>query len=243
MVASLALALLLPAHAAVAQSPLAAGRVDIAIDVGAHAAPKAWSDTFEVPLYQESKRITTEYPARGGTFTSAAGHYRIWRQLTVGAGFSHFAGSGDAQITASVPHPFFDHQPRTVMGTASTRREEGVFYGTVGVRLSLSRAIYVSLDAGPAALNVHQSLVSEVTVTQTYPYDTAAFAKATVRDSARTAAGIYAGGGVTWMFSRHLGAGGVIQFTHARVKESVDNRTVSIDAGGVQGGGGLRLLF
>jgi len=243
MVTSLALALLLPAHAVVAQAPLAADRVEIAIDVGAQAAPKTWSDTFEVPLYQESKRITTEYPQRGGAFTSAAGRYRIWRRLTVGAGFSHFAGSGEAQITASVPHPFFDQQPRTVTGTASTRRKEGVFYGTVGVRLPLSRAIHVSVDAGPAALNVHQSLVSEITVTETYPYDTAGFDKATVRDSVRTAAGIYAGGGLTWMFSRHLGGGGVVQFTHARVKESIDQRTVSIDAGGLQGGGGLRLLF
>ena len=46
------------------------------------------------------------------------------------------------------------------------------------------------------------------------------------------------------MFSRRIGAGGLMQVTRARVKAPADGgRTVAVDAGGVQLGAGLRFLF
>jgi hypothetical protein len=48
---------------------------------------------------------------------------------------------------------------------------------------------------------------------------------------------------VVWLFSRNVGAGGIVQFTHAHVTLSVDGRSVPIDAGGLQGGGGMRFVF
>jgi len=82
-----------------------------------------------------------------------------------------------------------------------------------------------------------------VNFSETYPYDTAAFTSADVTESSRTAVGVYVGADVAWMFSQHVGAGGLAQFTRATVKENVGDRTVSIDAGGAQLGGGVRFVF
>jgi hypothetical protein len=242
MLAPIALALLLPAGSLVAQS-LSAERVDVSVDVGAQARPKPVADAFDAPLYQETEHVTTAYRAPTGTFVAAAGRYRIWKRLTVGVGFSTVSRDGAAAVTARVPHPFFDNQFRTVDGTAATRRDETAVFATIGWRVPLGKAVRLSVNAGPASLLVRQSLVTDVKVTEAYPFDTATFGSATIADSSRRAAGVYAGLDTSWMFAKHFGAGGVVQVTHARVRERAGDRTVSIDGGGAQGGAGLRLVF
>jgi hypothetical protein len=92
-------------------------------------------------------------------------------------------------------------------------------------------------------MTMKQQFVTGVNFSETYPYDTALFTSADVSESSRTAVGVYVGADVTWMFSQHLGAGGVVQFTRATVKQKVGDRTVSVDAGGAQAGGGVRFVF
>jgi hypothetical protein len=215
----------------------------IRVDAGAQTKPASLTDTFDVPLYTESERVTTAYPDRGGTFMSIAARDRLWKGLTIGAGVSTFARSGDADVVARVPHPFFDQQFRTVEGTARVRREEIATHVAAGWLLPLAGRVQLDVSAGPAFVHTHQAFVTGVQITETYPYDTAAFKSADVTDASRVATGAYAAVDVRWMFSSHVGAGGLVQFTHARVREKVGDRTISIDAGGVQGGGGLRLLF
>ena len=46
------------------------------------------------------------------------------------------------------------------------------------------------------------------------------------------------------MFTRHLGAGGIVQITRARARLAAGNdRTITVDAGGVQAGAGIRFFF
>jgi hypothetical protein len=49
---------------------------------------------------------------------------------------------------------------------------------------------------------------------------------------------------VFWMFSQQVGVGGLFRFARASVDlDTEDNRTVSVDAGGLYIGGGLRIVF
>lgn len=245
----IAAALLLAAGTASAQTaastPAAAkpARFELRFDAGVQGKPKSLSDRFEVPVYQEQERISVEYPDRGGTFTAIAGRYQVWKQWTVGIGVTHVARTADAAVQADVPHPFFDNQFRIVEGTASTRREETGISVTAGWRIPLSDRVHLVVSAGPAVVRVTQAFVTGITVTEAYPYDTASFATADVRDASRAGVGVYAGGDATWLFSKHFGAGGVVQFTHARVRLAAAERRVSVDAGGVQAGGGVRVVF
>lgn len=240
-----ALVLLIPAIPAHAQTaaPPAPARLQIGIDAGSQAKASAFTDAFDVPLYTQQEHVSTDYPSAGGLFTSVSARCRVWKQLTVGIGVSQFAHSGDVTVKAALPHPFFDDQPRNVEGTARARRQEVAVHPTVGWLIPISSRVQLAIAAGPSILQVKQALVTGVKFSETYPYDTALFTNAEVRDSSRSAVGVYAGADVSWMFSKHLGAGGIVQITRATVKEKTGDRTVSIDAGGVQGGGGLRIAF
>ena len=101
------------------------------------------------------------------------------------------------------------------------------------------------LSGGPSFFNVEQDLVTEVTVTETYPFDTARSRprKKTTRQ------GI--GGSVQRRRRRDVDVrqdGSASAGWSAIRARTVDldapgNRTVTVDAGGVYAGGGLRLLF
>jgi hypothetical protein len=238
----LAMTLLLSTQMAAAQTPATIPRIAVRIDAGAQTAPKAFADEFDVALYTEQEHVAIRYPGRGGPFFSAEGRYRVWKGLTIALGVSRFTRDTDAEITASVPHPFFDDRFRAVEGTTPVRREETATHVAAGWLLPLG-GVSLTVSAGPVFMSARQLLVSSVAIAETYPYDTADVGSAEANDARRRGTGVYAGADVAWMFSRHVGAGGIIQFTHAPVRQQVGDRTLSIDAGGLQGGGGIRFAF
>jgi hypothetical protein len=231
--------LLASAHASLAQT----ARFHVGIDIGTQARASSYSDAFDAPLYLENEHVTTGYNGAGGLFAAFSARYRLWKQMTAGVVVSAFSDTADATVEASLPHPFFDNTPRSIEGTANTKRQELSVSPTVGWILPLSSSVQLAVNGGPAVMTVKQQFVTGVKYSEAYPFDTATFTSADLTESSKTAVGVYAGADVDWMFSKHVGAGGVVQFTHATVKEHVGDRTVSIDVGGAQAGGGIRFVF
>lgn len=214
------------------------------ISGGIQATNHSFDDAFDLTLYTEPEHVEVNYPARSGLLIAGSGAYRLWRQLFVGAGATYYSASGDAQVTAQLPHPFFDNTYRTVEGTAPMTRSEAGAHLLLGWMLRPSRTVRVMLTGGPSYITANQPIVSEVMFTQTYPYDTAQFTGVKTTRNFRGAAGFNAGADVFWMFGRNVGAGGMVQFTHARVKAAANaGRSVSFDAGGGQVAAGLRYVF
>lgn len=85
-----------------------------------------------------------------------------------------------------------------------------------------------------------QDLVSDVTITQTYPYDTATFSGTTSTHRSASRIGFNAGADVTWRLRPRVGLGLGVSFSRAAVALS---DTVTVDAGGAHLGGGLRFRF
>jgi hypothetical protein len=49
---------------------------------------------------------------------------------------------------------------------------------------------------------------------------------------------------VTWLFVESVGIGGIVRYTRADIDlKAVEGRTLSMKAGGLQGGVGIRVLF
>jgi hypothetical protein len=232
-----AVLLALPAQSAFAQ------KFQAGVDVGTQAKASAFGDAFDVPLYLENEHITADYPQTGGLFVSFSARYRFWKQMTAGVVVSAFSDTTNPAVTASLPHPFFDNTPRAIEGTAAAKRQELAVSPTVGWLIPLSSSVQLAVNAGPAVMTVKQQFVTGVKFTETYPYDTATFTSADVAESSKTVVGIYVGADVSWMFSKHVGVGGVVQFARATLDQKVGDRTVSIDAGGAQAGGGVRFVF
>jgi hypothetical protein len=216
----------------------------LSVSGGIQATNNSFDDAFDLTLYTEPEHVTVNYPAKRGLLIAGSGAYRVWRQLFVGLGATHYSVSGDAEVTAQLPHPFFDKTYRTVEGTAPMTRSEVGAHVLFGWMVRPSRTVRVMLTAGPSYITATQPIATDVTFTEAYPYDTAQFTGVKTTANSRGAAGFNAGADVFWMFAKNVGAGGLVQFTHARIKASANaGRSVSFDAGGGQVGAGLRFLF
>jgi Outer membrane protein beta-barrel domain len=232
---------------AVAQSHGSAGATHLTIGVsgGVQQAAEDLSDHFSFPKNAETETVDVRYPMKPLGFIDLAAGYRLWKNLGVGVAVSVTSGKVDAEVTASVPHPFFFNQPRTVTGT-----EHNISHSETGVHVQLQYLIpatgklHFILEGGPSWINVDHEVVTDVTVTESYPYDTAAFGGAVTKSTTGSAAGFNAGVDVTWMFAESIGVGGLVRYTRADIDlKAVEGRSLSVKAGGLQAGAGIRVLF
>jgi hypothetical protein len=242
--ATLALAMLVAPRPALAQSRAWTERFWFSASGGVQPTASSFSDSFDVPLYVENEHVKVDYPVKSGAVIAASGGYRVWKHLAIGLGVTRYHSRASATVSAELPHPFFDNQFRHVEGSAGTTRSEVGTHLLIGWMMPLTDKVRILLTAGPSVFSAGHTLVTDVQFSETFPYDTATFTGATTRNATATAAGFNAGADLFWMFSHSLGAGGLVQITRARVREDAGNsRTISVDAGGVQVGVGIRFVF
>ena len=239
------LVLATPATAQPRKAPPKPTRFTVSFSGGAQAAPNDLSDHFTLPKNVETETIDVKYPMKPQALVDVGAAVRVWKNLGLGFAVSRAAGNGTADVTASVPHPFFFNQPRTVTGT-----EKGIIHAETGAHLQVQYLVPTSghlrfiLAAGPSWTTVEHEVVTNLTVVESYPYDTATFGGAVTKLAKTSAVGFNAGVDVTWMFARNTGVGGLIRYTRADVDLNAgEGRSLAMKAGGVQGGIGIRLAF
>ena len=234
-----------PSKKPVAAAKRPPGRGFIAINAGMQAAPPDFTDTFTFLVNAEEGTIEARYPSKVPLLLDGSIGYRFWGRVGVAIGASHTSSNGAVAIKASVPHPFLLDHHRVVEGEAQdvSRTEMAahlhLFYEMVPKGKWRARVF-----AGPSYFGVEQELVREVTVNETYPYDTATFRSAVTKPADGSGVGFNVGADVAWMFSRRTGAGLLLRYARAGVDlNAPESRNVSTDAGGLQVGAGLRVLF
>lgn len=243
LVLSLAIALSV-APTAAAQTPWSE-RVLISVNGAFQPTANDFRDRFEFERYLETGSTDVDYPVLGGVIFDAGAGYRMWKNLAAGVSVSFFTRDDAAATTTSVPHPFFFNQPREVTGEAAgLKRSETVVHLQAMYLIKHGRRLRVVLSGGPSFFSVEQDLVTEVVISETFPFDTATFASAQRSRQKGSTAAFNVGADVMWMLNRTFGVGGLVRLSRASVDlDAPASRTVSVDAGGVYAGGGIRLVF
>jgi hypothetical protein len=220
-------------------------RVLVSVNGGYQATTNDFTDRFEFERNLETGSTEVHYPVQGGFVFDAGGGYRFWKNLAAGVSISYFTRDDGASTISSVPHPFFFNQPREITGEAAgVKRSETAVHVQLMYLVNRGGRLRFVLSGGPSYFTVEQDLVTEVTITETFPYDTATFASAQKSRKKGSAAAFNVGADVMWMLNRTFGVGGLVRFSRASVDlEAPASRTISVDAGGVYAGGGIRLLF
>jgi hypothetical protein len=228
-------------HPVAAQS---SDRIVIAVNGGVQTGATRLTDHFEFESNVETATVDVKYPARAAVLIDGNVTLRLWKQLGAGLAVSETTRNGSADVDARIPHPLLFQQPRTVSGSQS-----GVSDAQTGIHFQLSYAIpatrrlTITLSGGPSYVRVNQDVVTDVKYTESYPYDVATFTSAPTERMTAGAVGFNAGGDVRWMFTKAFGIGGLVRFTRATADLGSGDRTISVRAGGVQAGGGVRLVF
>jgi len=102
------------------------------------------------------------------------------------------------------------------------------------------RRILIAAGGGPSFISVKQSLVQSVSYSESYPYDTATFTSASVSQPSASAVGFGGSVEIGYYFTRTIGLGAVVRYYRATVSFPSHDATLSVDAGGFEGGLGFR---
>lgn len=204
-------------------------------------AGSSFSDEIHPIEFGEAATIDTTYHVKFAPGFAVGGGARVWRRLALGVEAGRVSHANDVDITAQVPHPFFFNKPRSVSGSASgIDRAELAVHVIASWVAPLSDRWQLSIGGGPSWITVDQALVSDITVTQIYPFDTATFAGVVTQKVSKGHLGFNAGLEAAYLFTPHAGLAFGARFSHAHVPLT---GTATTDAGGAHVTAGLRLRF
>lgn len=217
----------------------------IGASVGGLVTSNNFDATVDFDLYREPTSFDTSYDVPAGIAFDVSGGVKLWRHLGVAVAVSRHETTGDAAITAQLPHPFFFDRLRPLEASAEslTRSETTLHVGVLWMK-PLSRKLMLTLSAGPSIASYTQDVVTSIGFTETYPFDSVQFSRANVTQRDGTAIGGFGAGEVYYRLKPQFALGGGARFSRASDDvETGSDQLISIKTGGLQVGGGVRFLF
>ena len=238
--------------ALVAQSREAAAqwtdRGYINFSTGVETSSSDLTDTRNFTLYDEAASITTNSPITGGNIIDFMGGVRVFRNLSVGAGWHMENNKQDVAITGSVPNPIFFNRPRQLSATATDlKRTESAAHLQFGWMVPLGQKLDVLVFAGPSWFRLEQEVVSDVTIGERGLPFTEVVVQPTITNRKKSVVGYNVGADVTYIIWQNdrvrLGGGGFIRYSAADATVLLMTTEAESDVGGAQFGFGFRFRF
>lgn len=220
-------------------------RAFVNVSVGAQTQSHQFESSLTFPLYDETGTVNTSYDNGGGFLFDFSGGVRIRRNYGVGVGFTRFSNTSDAPVQATIPHPIFFDQPRTVNTAAAGLQHSEVAINIFGLwMIALSEKTDLAVFGGPSIFMVSQDLVSGVTIPlpETPPFTPVVTPQVSQADG--NAIGFNVGVDWTYMLTPQIGAGGFARFSGGPTADvSAGDQAVDVRVGGFQIGAGVRIRF
>jgi len=214
------------------------------VNGGFQAASTDFTETITFRSNGEDASATTAHAVDGSFLFDVSGGVFVSENLAVGAAVSRSSKDSDAAVSARLPHPFFFNNDRLVDGTQPASRTETAVHIQAQWFVPINDQIEVGVFGGPSFFSVEQGFVRGVAFTDAFPFESATFVSAPTALQSESAVGFNAGADVMVFLTPNMGIGGLVRFSRASVDFAAgDGGTQSLDAGGVQVGGGLRLRF
>jgi hypothetical protein len=206
--------------------------------------PINFTTDAKMDVYQEAGEVRTGHHIEPGPVYDVTAASRVKGRLGMSYAVSYRKQTEVGEVTANVPHPFYYNQSRPVAGDTRLKHQDLAFHVAAMWLVPVSDTLQVSVFGGPSVFRVTQDMVSNVEVHESFPFDQAEYAGASVSAEHASRLGFNAGADATYFFTRSIGVGGLVRFSQATVNLPLpDGNKTSVKAGGVQTGVGLRLRF
>lgn len=195
--------------------------------------------------FAEEGSLRASYKGDPGPGFEAGLQYNFMKSLGLLASFSLVDRDETASFDAALPHPLYLDRDRQARGDVT-----GLSYKEQAVHLDLvftgsTGSLDVNLFAGATLFKVESALIDQIRYTHSYPYDNVTVSSPVptriVEDSP---VGFNIGASLDYRLGGSFGLGAQVRFSRGTAELApVAGQTLSIDAGGLQVGGGLRIFF
>lgn len=226
-----------------AASPVSAqtsGRVSASINFGVQGGSGDLTYRMTPTIYDETATIDIAQEYKTGALFDVGADIRLFGNMGVGVHYSRTSGDGGAAIAAQIPDPLFTDRPRAATATAEgLEHNEDAVHLQFFYRFAASPKMDISVGVGPTFFSVKQQLVDTVDVVEPTPTITPRVVE--VSDSP---VGVNVGVDVSYLVTNNFGAGILLRYaTGSADFATPGGSAVSLDAGGFQFAGGIRLRF
>ena len=211
------------------------------------AGPAGFDATHSFTEFLETARIDAHFKADSAAGFDGGLQVNVFKGLGAFVAYSQTRRNESGTFQARLPHPLYFGRFREASGDLSSayRYKESAIHADLavgGVKGHLDYAFF----AGVSRFTVEADLVETLRYDHAYPYDTVTVTEVPPKTTKGTPTGFNAGARLDYRFgaSGHFGLGALVRFSRATAKlKPADDSTVNVDAGGFQGGLGLRLYF
>jgi len=240
------LAVFLAVAASFAGSARAEDRIRIIVNGGWTSASTDLSESRPYTEFAETGSIGADYGLKSGFTFDGGVQFQVFKNLGLYAAYSSTSGDETGRFRASLPHPLYLNRPRTLEGDLSgLSSKESASHLDLALGQSKGAWDY-AVFAGLSRFSVEASVLDTVRYSHAYPYDTVTLTSAAGRPVKDSPTGFNAGGRLDYRFgsARRVGFGVQLRYSTATAKlPTADGKTLTLDLGGLSGGGGLRLYF
>lgn len=234
-------------HEASAQGAPWSDRGYINVGWGVESGSTAMTDTRTSTIYEEAATVTSSSTFTSGSLFDVGVGLRVWRNLTVGAGYHQEQNDTEGSVSGSIPSPVFFNRPRTLTGTELLERKEAAVHLNIGWVLPLSNKFDVMVYGGPSFFRLTQDVISNAVPNESGATSSTISATISTEERNKSVTGFNAGVDATYILwsndSIRLGAGGFLRFTQASTDVEMLSTAQPTDVGGMQFGFGARLRF
>jgi hypothetical protein len=168
---ALAAAIAIPSSAAAqGQQPASQGqetpsRIFVNFGVGIQGGSQEVHTSTGLRIYDEDFALQSTRHVEGGLVLDISAGYRVWRKLSVGAGFTLAGKEGNITAFAGIPDPLFHERPREVSAVF-----EGAKHTEIGIHLMGVWPVWaggkldVAVSGGPSFFVVSTAVPTDVAV-------------------------------------------------------------------------------
>src|SRR5262245_32706782 len=174
-------------------------------------------------IYAETATSTAAYTVGRAPTVDIGGGVWVGHRLGFGGAVNWMTQRRGGAVTANQPNPFLFNAVRTASGDVSTlSRDEIGIHGDAIWGLATSPGFQLSVFGGPSYFRLKQDLVTGIVVNDGYPFDAITISGTTIAPAAKWQVGFNVGADVSTMFSRSVGVGALIRYSHASMHVSAD---------------------
>jgi hypothetical protein len=218
----------------------------VAVNVGLQLQSRTFTETSTPVIYGENASITVPHNVSGGVMLDIAGGYRVWRNLGILVGYSQAGDTESPTLAAQIPSPItFGAQRSAAASTGELKHHESAIHLHALWMIPVSDKLELAAIVGPSFWRIKQDFVGDVQITEgPPPFGTVTISGVTVNEQSEGAVGFTAGLDATYLLTPRYGVGGFFRFAGASADlPTAGGGTVTVNAGGVQVGAGLRVRF
>ncbi len=220
----------------------------LSVNFGIQPQSRDFTEVSAPDINDEAAAITVPHTIGSGAFPDFSVGYRVFENVGVAVGFSRFSKTESPTLVAQIPHPVVGGQFRSATASAGElSHSETAFH--LHLLWMIPNIVTEDFDAaitiGPSFYTVKQDFIETVVPQEgAPPFSTVSIASVTQIEQSESAVAFTAGVDGTYKLSPRYGVGVFFRYSGASVDMPLSGGgTVTVEAGGLQLGGGLRVRF